>query len=62
MLNEQHPNAYQDIVEAIWANRDQLGHARRILKDGCSLGTTDVYDWTTRAGISRSRGCAGVRN
>jgi molybdopterin-dependent oxidoreductase alpha subunit len=51
-LHEQHPNAYQDIVEAIWTNRDQLGYAWRILKDGCcdgcSLGTTGMHDWTMK--------------
>jgi molybdopterin-dependent oxidoreductase alpha subunit len=51
-LNEQHPNAYTDIAEAIWVNRDQLGYAWRILKDGCcdgcSLGTTGMHDWTMK--------------
>jgi len=51
-LNEQHPNAYKDIVETIWTNRDQLGYAWRILKDGCcdgcSLGTTGMHDWTMK--------------
>ena len=49
-LNEQHPNAYRDIAETIWENRDQLGYAWRILNegccDGCSLGTTGMRDWT----------------
>ncbi len=51
-LNEQHPNAYKDIVDAIWTNRDQLGYAWRILNDGCcdgcSLGTTGMHDWTMK--------------
>ena len=49
-LNQQHPNAYRDIAETIWENRDQLGYAWRILNhgccDGCSLGTTGMRDWT----------------
>ena len=49
-LNQQHPNAYQDIVKAIWENRDQLGYAWRVLRDGCcdgcALGTKGLYDWT----------------
>lgn len=49
-LNQQHPNAYRDIAETIWENRDQLGYAWRILHDGCcdgcSLGTTGMRDWT----------------
>ncbi len=49
-LNEQHPNHYKDILKAAWENRDRLGYALRILRngccDGCSLGTTGVRDWT----------------
>lgn len=49
-LNQQHPNAYRDIAETIWENRDQLGYAWRILNDGCcdgcSLGTSGMRDWT----------------
>jgi len=37
-LNEQHPNAYKDIVKAIWENRDQLSYAWRILNNGCCDG------------------------
>lgn len=51
-LNQQHPNAYRDIAETIWENRDQLGYAWRILNDGCcdgcSLGTTGMRDWTMK--------------
>jgi len=51
-LNEQHPNAYKDIAETFWENRDQLGYAWRILRDGCcdgcSLGTTGMHDWTMK--------------
>ena len=49
-LHEQHPNAYKDILETIWENRDSLGYAWRILNDGCcdgcSLGTSGMRDWT----------------
>lgn len=48
-LNEQHPNAYKEILSTIWENRDRLGYAYRILNhgccDGCSLGTTGMRDW-----------------
>jgi len=51
-LNEQHPNAYKDIAQTMWENRDNLGYAWRILNegccDGCSLGTTGMHDWTMR--------------
>jgi molybdopterin-dependent oxidoreductase alpha subunit len=49
-LNQQHPNAYEDIVRTIWENRDNLGYAWRILRDGCcdgcALGTSGIHDWT----------------
>ncbi len=51
-LHEQHPNAFQDIAETIWENRDQMAYAWRILNDGCcdgcSLGTTGMRDWTMK--------------
>ncbi len=51
-LNEQHPNAYTDIVRTIWENRDNLAYASRILRhgccDGCSLGTSGMHDWTMK--------------
>src|SRR5215470_12091245 len=51
-LNEQHPNAYKDIVETLWENKDQLRYAWRILNngccDGCSLGTSGMHDWTMK--------------
>ena len=51
-LNQQHPNAYTDILGAMWESRDNLGYAWRILRDGCcdgcSLGTTGMHDWTMK--------------
>src|SRR5579863_1566181 len=49
-LNQQHPNNFKDILDAAWQNRDRLGYAWRILRDGCcdgcALGTTGMRDWT----------------
>jgi molybdopterin-dependent oxidoreductase alpha subunit len=49
-LHEQHPNAYREILETVWENRDNLSYAWRILTngccDGCSLGTSGMRDWT----------------
>ena len=49
-LNEQHPNHYKDILNVAWENKDSLGYAYRILRDGCcdgcSLGTSGMHDWT----------------
>jgi molybdopterin-dependent oxidoreductase alpha subunit len=51
-LNEQHPNAYKDIIDAFWENKDNLRYAWRILNngccDGCSLGTSGMHDWTMK--------------
>ena len=51
-LHEQHPNAYKDIVDALWENKDHLRYAWRILNngccDGCSLGTSGMHDWTMK--------------
>src|SRR5215467_2473393 len=51
-LNEQHPNAYKDIVDTLWENKDHLRYAWRILNngccDGCSLGTSGMHDWTMK--------------
>jgi molybdopterin-dependent oxidoreductase alpha subunit len=51
-LHQQHPNNYKDILDAVWENRDNLGYAYRILRDGCcdgcSLGTTGLHDWTMK--------------
>jgi hypothetical protein len=51
-VHQQHPNNYQDILNAVWENRDNLGYAYRILRDGCcdgcSLGTSGLHDWTMK--------------
>lgn len=51
-INQEHPNAYRDIVQAMWENRDRLDYAWRILRDGCcdgcSLGTSGLHDWTMK--------------
>ena len=50
--HEQHPNAYKEMAEVLWENRNNLPYALRILKngccDGCSLGTTGMRDWTMK--------------
>ncbi len=50
--HEQHPNAYKEMAEVFWENRDALPYALRILRngccDGCSLGTTGMRDWTMK--------------
>jgi len=49
-LGEQRPNNYLEIWKAVVENRDSLGYATRILRegvcDGCALGTSGLHDWT----------------
>src|SRR5512146_1062495 len=49
-VGQQHPNAYREILETVWENRDSLRYAWRILNDGCcdgcALGTQGMHDWT----------------
>src|SRR5581483_7736881 len=51
-LNQQHPNSYKEMLDVAWENRDNLGYAYRILRDGCcdgcSLGTSGMHDWTMK--------------
>jgi molybdopterin-dependent oxidoreductase alpha subunit len=51
-VNQEHPNAYKDILRCAVQNRDSLGYAWRILRDGCcdgcSLGTSGLHDWTMK--------------
>jgi molybdopterin-dependent oxidoreductase alpha subunit len=51
-VHHQHPNAYKDMLDTVWENRDNLGYAWRILKDGCcdgcALGTVGMRDWTMK--------------
>ncbi len=47
---ERRAHPYMEIARAIWQNRDRLGYAWRILRDGvcdgCALGTSGMRDWT----------------
>src|SRR5690348_18301224 len=40
------------MLDVAWENRDSLGYAYRILRDGCcdgcSLGTSGMHDWTMK--------------
>ena len=51
-VNQSHPNAYKDILRCVAQNRDNLGYAWRILRDGCcdgcALGTSGLHDWTMK--------------
>jgi molybdopterin-dependent oxidoreductase alpha subunit len=44
------PRHFRDMVKVAWDNRDNLGHAWRVLSqgvcDGCALGVAGFHDWT----------------
>ena len=44
------PKHFREMLRVAWTNRDNLGHAWRVLSrgvcDGCALGTTGLSDWT----------------
>jgi len=46
----QKPHHFLEMFRIAWENRDNLGHAYRVLSqgvcDGCALGTTGMRDWT----------------
>src|SRR5207249_8186617 len=49
-LGEQKPHHFREMARVAWENRDELGFAWRILRDGvcdgCALGTSGLRDWT----------------
>jgi molybdopterin-dependent oxidoreductase alpha subunit len=49
-VGETKPNHYKEMLQVLWANRDNLPYAWRILRkgvcDGCALGVAGFHDWT----------------
>lgn len=44
------PKHFRDMLKVAWRNRDNAGHAWRVLSkgvcDGCALGVAGLHDWT----------------
>lgn len=44
------PKHFRDMLKVMWANRDNLGYAWKVLNrgvcDGCALGVAGLHDWT----------------
>ena len=44
------PKHFRDMLKIVWANRDNLGYAWKVLSqgvcDGCALGVAGFHDWT----------------
>ena len=51
-VGQTKPSHYREMARVAWENRDALGYAWRILRegacDGCALGTSGMRDWTIR--------------
>lgn len=50
-IGQQHPNNFLEVPRAALESKDELGFAWRIISqgvcDGCALGVSGLYDWTT---------------
>jgi molybdopterin-dependent oxidoreductase alpha subunit len=49
-LGRVKPKHFRDMAAVAWRNRDNLGHAWKVLRqgvcDGCALGVAGFHDWT----------------
>src|ERR1017187_3849798 len=49
-LGQVKPKHFRDMGGVAWKNRDNLGHAWKVLSrgvcDGCALGVAGFHDWT----------------
>src|ERR1041384_1436327 len=46
------PKHFRDMAKVVWANRDNLPYAWKVLSrgvcDGCALGVAGFHDWTIK--------------
>src|SRR2546427_10322675 len=51
-LGQTKPKHFRDMAKVVWANRDNLGYAWKVLSrgvcDGCALGVAGFHDWTIK--------------
>ncbi|MEI6343204.1 MAG: FdhF/YdeP family oxidoreductase [Verrucomicrobiota bacterium] len=51
-LGQSKPRHFRDMLNVAWRNRDNLGHAWKVLSrgvcDGCALGVAGFHDWTLK--------------
>src|SRR3954465_5603196 len=49
-LGQTKPQHFRDMAKIVWANRDNLPYAWKVLSkgvcDGCALGVAGFHDWT----------------
>src|SRR4051794_1109702 len=53
-LGQTKPQHFRDMAKVVWANRDNLPYAWRVLSrgvcDGCALGVAGFHDWAILGG------------
>src|SRR3954447_812131 len=51
-LGQTKPQHFRDMAKVVWANRDNLPYAWKVLSkgvcDGCALGVAGFHDWTIK--------------
>src|SRR6266478_103870 len=51
-LGQTKPRHFRDMAKVVWANRDNLPYAWKVLSrgvcDGCALGVAGFHDWTIK--------------
>src|SRR6266545_7470439 len=51
-LGRVKPKHFRDMAKVVWANRDNLPYAWKVLSrgvcDGCALGVAGFHDWTIK--------------
>src|SRR6187401_2724778 len=49
-VGQTKPAHFRDMARVLWANRDNLGYAWKVITrgvcDGCALGVAGLHDWT----------------
>src|SRR6187401_3409776 len=49
-VGQTKPAHFRDMARVLWANRDNLGYAWKVISkgvcDGCALGVAGLHDWT----------------
>jgi anaerobic selenocysteine-containing dehydrogenase len=51
-LGQMKPQHFRDMAKVVWANRDNLPYAWKVISrgvcDGCALGVAGLHDWTVK--------------
>src|SRR5688500_1816900 len=51
-IGQTKPKHFRNMLQIVWANRDNLGYAWKVITrgvcDGCALGVAGLHDWTIK--------------